>query len=68
MELVVTKDKTDSFDVSLSKGESEKPVVLFAAGAGGSPERYATLLQTIEAAGYTIVAPHFLEVDLGACN
>jgi hypothetical protein len=34
-------------------------VVLFAVGAGGQPERHATLLDALAESGCTVVAPHF---------
>lgn len=34
-------------------------MVLFAVGAGGQPERYATLLSALAEFGCTVVAPHF---------
>lgn len=48
-----------SFTVSVYEAQAPTHVVLFAAGAGGQPERYATLLATLAAAGCRVVAPHF---------
>jgi len=37
----------------------KSPVVIFAVGAGGQPERYATLLTALTDFGCTVIAPHF---------
>lgn len=52
-------DGADSFRVSVREGPGAAPLVLFAVGAGGDPERHVTLLDALEAAGHTVVAPHF---------
>ncbi|MFJ1455304.1 alpha/beta fold hydrolase [Nocardia sp. N2S4-5] len=38
---------------------SSRRVVLFAAGAGGDPERYLPLLEDLAAEGWRVVAPYF---------
>lgn len=53
------QDGTESFPVSFHLASTSSPVVLFAAGAGGLPERYTTLLRSLIASGYTVIAPHF---------
>mgnify|MGYP001326193088 CR=1 FL=1 len=53
------EDGSESFDVSVRKGKESAPVVLFAVGAGGNPERHVTLLDALAKSGCTIIAPHF---------
>ncbi|MFZ2991109.1 alpha/beta hydrolase family protein [Ideonella sp.] len=53
------QDGSDPFQVTFHPGPAGSPVVLFAVGAGGLPERHATLLATLVARGCTVVAPHF---------
>lgn len=53
------QDGSGSFAVSLHGGTNTSPVVLFAVGSGGQPERYATLLGVLAEAECTVVAPHF---------
>ena len=52
-------DGSESFDVSVRKGKASAPLVLFAVGAGGNPERHVTLLDTLTESGCTVIAPHF---------
>ncbi len=52
-------DGNEGFPVSVWQAAGASSVVLFAAGAGGLPERYHTLLQTLADAGCTVLAPHF---------
>lgn len=52
-------DGAESFEVSVRESQAASAVVLFAVGAGGNPERYATLLESLAEAGCTVVAPHF---------
>lgn len=59
MKTVTLKDGAEIFMVSVHEATRTSPVVLFAAGAGGLPERYATLLDTLCKSGCTVVAPHF---------
>ncbi len=59
MQTKILQDGTESFNVSVYEATINSPVVLFAAGAGGQPERYATLLGTLAESGCMIVAPHF---------
>lgn len=59
MQTKILQDGTDSFEVSVHEATIYSPVVLFAVGAGGQPERYATLLGTLAEFGCMIVAPHF---------
>ena len=53
------QDESESFQVSVREAKGLSPVVLFAAGAGGNPERHVTLLDTLAETGYTVIAPHF---------
>lgn len=53
------EDGSESFDVSVRKGKESAPVVLFAIGAGGNPERHVTLLDALAESGCTVIAPHF---------
>lgn len=59
MHMQTLQDGSASFDVSVRRAQAGSPVVLFAVGAGGDPERHVTLLETLAAAGCTVVAPHF---------
>ena len=59
METKTLQDGSASFQVSLHEASKSAPVVVFAAGAGGHPERYLTLLQALAQAGCTVIAPHF---------
>ncbi|MCG8553319.1 MAG: hypothetical protein MI799_23180, partial [Desulfobacterales bacterium] len=54
----ILQDGNESFNVLVHKSNTDAPVVIFAAGAGGLPERYATLLNTLAELGCTVVAPH----------
>jgi pimeloyl-ACP methyl ester carboxylesterase len=53
------QDGTDSFEVSMHEASKKSPVMLFAVGAGGQPERYATLLTALTDFGCNVIAPHF---------
>lgn len=53
------QDGSESFEVSVREAHELSPVVLFAVGAGGNPERHATLLEALAESGCTVVAPHF---------
>jgi len=53
------QDGTDSFEVSVHDASKKSPVILFVVGAGGQPERYATLLTALTDFGFTVIAPHF---------
>jgi predicted dienelactone hydrolase len=59
MQTKILQDGTESFEVSVHEASINSPVVLFAVGAGGQPERYATLMGTLAESGRMIVAPHF---------
>ena len=59
MQTTILQDGSELFKVSVLKVPESSRVVIFAAGAGGLPERYSTLLQTLADAGCTVVAPHF---------
>ncbi len=59
MKIKSLKDETGPFEVTVHESNKGAPVVLFASGAGGLPERYLTLLNVLIEAGYTVVAPHF---------
>lgn len=53
------QDCSESFEVSVREAQELSPVVLFAVGAGGNPERHVTLLETLAESGCMVVAPHF---------
>lgn len=53
------RDGDESFLVSVHECEKNSPVVLFAVGAGGLPERHSTLIGELVRSGYTVIAPHF---------
>jgi predicted dienelactone hydrolase len=59
MQTKILEDGTASFKVSVHEATINSPVILFAVGAGGHPERHATLLDTLAESGCMIVAPHF---------
>ena len=59
MQTQTLQDGSESFEVSVHEAARISPVVLFAVGAGGKPERHATLLDTLAKSGCTVVAPHF---------
>lgn len=59
MQTQTLQDGAESFKVSVHEAEKISPVVLFAVGAGGQPERHATLLDVLTESGCTVVAPHF---------
>ena len=47
------------FEVTLLRAKEARHCILFAAGAGGSPQRHLALLQTFSRNGISVVAPHF---------
>ncbi len=53
------QDGVESFQVSVHEAATGSPVVLFAVGAGGQPERHSTLLDSLAESGCMVVAPHF---------
>lgn len=59
MQTKILEDQAGPFKVSVSEAAGDGPVVLFAVGSGGVPERHATLLETLGKAGCTVIAPHF---------
>ncbi len=59
MQVEHLRDGDEPFAVTVQHAAGHAPVVLFAAGAGGLPERYQTLLQTLADAGCSVLAPHF---------
>ena len=59
MQTQTLQDGSESFEVSVHEAARISPVVLFAVGAGGKPERHATLLDALAKSGCTVVAPHF---------
>lgn len=59
MQTQTLQDGAESFRVSVHEAARISPVVLFAVGAGGQPERHATLLNALAESGCTVVAPHF---------
>jgi len=50
MQTATLQDGTEPFTVSVHHSPGNLRLVLFAAGAGGLPERYSTLLNTMPAA------------------
>jgi predicted dienelactone hydrolase len=62
MQTKILQDGTESFEVSVHEAAIYSPVVLFAVGAGGQPERYTTLVNTLAGCGCMIVAPHFVRL------
>ncbi|PIE03860.1 MAG: esterase, hydrolase [Acidobacteria bacterium] len=58
------EDGSGSFDVSVRRGKESGPVVLFAVGAGGDPERHVTLFDALAESGCTVIAPHFPRLSL----
>ena len=59
MPMQTLQDGVDSFEVSVHGTLTGAPVVLFAAGSGGQPDRLSTLLNTLAQSGCRVVAPHF---------
>lgn len=57
-QIKILQDASKSFKVSVHEANINAPVVIFAAGAGGLPERYSTLINTLAEFGCTVVAPH----------
>lgn len=55
----ILQDGNESFHVSVHECEINSPVVLFAVGSGGLPERHSTLIGELVRSGYTVIAPHF---------
>lgn len=53
------QDGFETFKVSIHEAAKNSPVVLFAVGSGGQPERHATLLDALAESGCIVVAPHF---------
>lgn len=52
-------DGDDSFEVTVFEHASASPVILFAAGAGGSPARHEPLLSALCERGCSVIAPRF---------
>ncbi len=63
MKIKKLEDGSELFDVSVRKSKEFAPIVLFAVGAGGNPERYVTLLDTLAESGCTVIAPHFTRLS-----
>jgi len=59
MQIHTLQDESGYFQVSVREAEEPTIVVLFAVGAGGDPERYVTLLDTLAETSCTVIAPHF---------
>ena len=59
MQTQALQDWSEPLEVSVHEAARSSPVVLFAVGAGGKPERHATLLDALAKSGCTVVAPHF---------
>jgi pimeloyl-ACP methyl ester carboxylesterase len=53
------QDGAEPFSISVHEADNNSPVVLFAVGSGGQPERHSTLLEELIEFGYTAIAPHF---------
>lgn len=53
------EDGEGTFELTVLKPLLPRAVVLFAAGAGGAPERHMPLLEAVSACGATVVAPSF---------
>ena len=58
----ILTDGTETFTVSVRESQNPSILVLFAVGAGGNPERYVTLLESLAQSGCTVVAPHFQQL------
>lgn len=59
MHTQVLQDGAESFEVSVYEATTASPVVLFAVGSGGQPERHTSLLGSLAKSGFTVIAPHF---------
>lgn len=59
MPMQTLQDGLDSFEVSVHGTATASPVVLFAVGSGGQPDRFSTLLDALAESGCMVVAPHF---------
>jgi pimeloyl-ACP methyl ester carboxylesterase len=59
MKLKTLEDDGEQFDVSVYESDENSPVVLFAVGSGGLPNRYSSLLKVLVNSGFTVIAPHF---------
>jgi predicted dienelactone hydrolase len=59
VKLKTLKDDGEQFDVSVHESDENAPVVLFAVGSGGLPNRYSSLLKVLVNSGFTVIAPHF---------
>lgn len=59
MQVHTLQDESEPFQVSVREAREDSLVVLFAAGAGGDPERYATALDALLETRCKVVAPHF---------
>ena len=57
MATLTLQDGPETFPVTHLDGPG--PVVLFAVGGGGDPERHLPLLQSLAGRGHAVVAPHF---------
>lgn len=62
MTISTLHDASGSFEVTFMDAGAETPVVLFAVGSGGVPNRYVSLLESCFDAGLTVVAPHFAQL------
>ena len=56
-------DGSEPFQVTVLESAPGAPVLLFAVGAGGNPERHLPLLTSLAESGYSVVAPHFTGLD-----
>lgn len=59
MQIHTLQDESGFFQVSVREAGELSTVVLFAAGAGGDPERYTTLLDALFESSCKVIAPHF---------
>ena len=59
MEKLSIRDIASTFDALILSTPKPTHLVLFAAGAGGNPERHLPLLNSISENGCTVIAPYF---------
>lgn len=59
MKVHTLQDESELFQVSVGEAGENYLAVFFAAGAGGDPERYVTLLDAMLETRCKVVAPHF---------
>lgn len=59
MRTEILQEGAEAYKVSVHEADKHSPVVLFAAGSGGHPERYSNLLKVLIKSEFTLIAPHF---------